>query len=189
MKKIIPVEVSARHVHLSQKDIEVLFGVGYELKEIRRLTQFSDFAAEETLNIQSNGREIKNVRVVGPIRPETQIEISLTDMVNLGLPMNAETIGDLSGSNGITLVGPKGSVLINRGVIIAGRHLHCTAEEAKRLRLKNGQIISVVVRGQREITFHNIKVRTGEKYRLCLQLDTDEGNAVGVNKQSEGEII
>ena len=188
MNKKIPIEVSARHVHLSQKDLETLFGSGYQLKEMRRLTQPNDFAAEETLAIQANGKELKDVRIVGPIRRETQIEISLTDMINLDIKTKAEILGDLSGTDGITLIGPKGRVDIDNCIIIAGRHLHCTADEAKGLGLKHGEIISILVKGQRETTFHNVKVRVGEGYRLCLQLDTDEGNAAGINQQGEGEV-
>jgi len=189
MEKKVPIEVSARHVHLSLADTEALFGAGHELKKMRQLTQPSDFAAEETIDIKLGDRILKKVRVVGPARVQTQVELSMTDAFLLGVNAPVRISGDIKGSIGATLVGPNGEVVIGEGIIVAARHLHCATDEAKALRLKNGDMISVKVFGKREITFHNVAVRSGDGYKLCLHLDTDEGNAAGIAKQEEGVIV
>ena len=186
---MIPIEISARHVHLSKDDLEILFGKDYKLKNIKQLTQPSDFVAEETVDLKSGDKEIKKVRVVGPERNQTQVEISMTDAVSLGVVPPIRISGDLKGSAKITLIGPKGVVDLNEGLIISGRHIHCNETEAKSLGIKNKDKVSVKVEGERSITFHNIAIRIGDKYKLCLHLDTDEGNAAGINKKTEGIII
>ena len=184
----VPVEVSARHIHLSKEDLEKLFGANYQLKEFKQLSQPSDFAAEETLTVKNGDKEIKGVRIVGPVRAKTQIEISRTDAVMLGVNPPIRLSGDLKGSAGVILQGPQGLVQLAEGVIIAKRHLHCATREAKSAGLKNGQIVSVNVKGERAVTFHNVEVRLADHYKLCLHLDADEGNAAGINKTGEGEI-
>ncbi len=184
----VPVEVSARHVHLSQKDLETLFGKGYQLKNIKQLYQPSDFAAEETVSILASGKEIKDVRVVGPLRNQTQIEISKTDAVSLGINPPVRLSGDLKGSSGVVLQGPAGNVELGEGLIIARRHLHCATDEAKELKLRPGQLVSVEIKGERAVTFHCVEVRTRDDYKLCLHLDTDEGNSAGINKTGEGTL-
>ena len=185
----IPVEVSARHIHLCQKDLEKLFGQGYELKKIRQLSQPADFACEEILAIKNNSHILENVRIIGPLREQTQVEISRTDAISLGVNPPVRLSGDLSGSEGFTLIGSEGEAELEEGLIIAKSHLHCRTEEAKELGLKNGDIISIKIEEERPITFHDIKVRVRDDYKLCLHLDTDEGNAAGINKKGEGQII
>lgn len=185
----IPIEVSARHIHLSKEDLEKLFGQNYELKKFKQLTQHSDFSAEEVLNIRIGQRFLNNVRVVGPTREKTQIEISLTDAFNLGDIPPMRMSGDLAGSDGVTLVGPQGDVELNEGLILAQRHIHCSPEEAKETGIKDGDVVSVKVEGERSVTFHDIKVRVKEGYSMCLHIDTDEGNAAGINKRGFGELI
>ena len=188
-KKIkVPVEVSARHIHLSKEDLEKLFGANYQLKKFKQLSQPSDFAAEETLTVKNGDKEIKGVRIVGPVRAKTQIEISRTDAVMLGVNPPIRLSGDLKGSAGVILQGPQGLVQLAEGVIIAKRHLHCATGEAKSAGLKNDQIVSVNVKGERAVTFHNVEVRLADHYKFCLHLDADEGNAAGINKTGEGEI-
>lgn len=185
----VPVEVSARHCHLSKESLETLFGVGYELKILKQLTQPSDFASQETIDIQFGVQRIERVRVVGPTRNQTQIEISKTDAFFLGINPPLRLSGNLEGSSAVILKGPKGQVELKEGLIIARRHIHCSAKEAKEIGLKQGQLVSVEIKGDRATTFHSIEVRTGENYKLCLHLDADEGNAAGINKVGEGQII
>lgn len=185
----IPVEVSARHCHLSRADSEKLFGLGHELKSAKQLSQLSDFACQETVAIENNNHILENMRVIGPLREKTQVEISKTDAVFLGVNTPIRLSGDIAGSQGIILIGPVGRVDLTEGLIIAKRHLHCATEEAKRYKLKSGDIVSVRVEGERQIIFENIIVRVGDGYRICLHLDTDEGNAAGINKIGEGFLI
>ena len=186
----IPIEISARHVHLSQEDLEALFGQKYELKKLRQLTQPCDFSASETLDIKVNSNILKNVRIVGPVREQTQVELSFTDAINLGIMPPFKISGDLKGTPGLILVGPqKREIKLKQGVIIAARHIHCTTHEAEELGLKNGAMVSVLVKGPREITFHDVVIRVRDDYNLCMHLDTDEGNAAGINKVGEGYLI
>jgi putative phosphotransacetylase len=183
------VEVSARHCHLSKKDLEVLFGVGYELKKIRQLSQPSDFASQEMVDIQFGNKKIEKVRVVGPLRAQTQVEISLTDAIGSGVVPTVRLSGNLQGSAAVILQGPAGKIELTEGLIIAKRHLHCATEQAKRYKLKAGDIVSVEIKGERAVILENIPVRTRDDYELSLHLDTDEGNAAGINKLGEGIII
>lgn len=185
----IPVEVSARHVHLCQKDLETLFGAGYELKKIKQLSQPSDFACEETVNIKNGANIIEGVRVVGPVRENTQVEISKTDAFELGINPPVRLSGDLANSAGITLVGPAGSASLEKGLIIAKRHIHCATSEAKKFKLKNGAEVSVEIKGERSVIFEKVIVRVRDDYKLCMHIDTDEGNSAGINKIGEGKII
>lgn len=187
----IPVEVSARHVHLSQKDLEALFGLGYRLKKFKDLTQPGDFAAEELLGLRLGGKEIKGVRVVGPLRKETQVEISMTDALYLKINPVLKISGDIQETPGIVLKNEANGreIEIGKGVIIPLRHLHCNLKEAKEMGLANGQRISVKIEGERGIVFNNVEVRTGDGYLLSMHIDTDEGNAAGINKKSEGVIL
>ena len=188
MRKI-PIEVSARHIHLSQEDLDKLFGKGYKLKKLKKLSQLSDFAAKETLDIQAGVKKILKVRVVGPVRKETQVELSMTDAVFLGISPPVRKSGDLKVSPGIVLIGPKRKIKIKKGVIIPWRHIHCSTKEAKVLKLKNGMMVSLKIKGARSLTFHNIRVRINKNYRLYMHLDTDEGNAAGITKEGEGKVI
>jgi len=188
MLREIPVEVSARHVHLSQEDLEKLFGRGCELTKIKQLTQPSDFAAKEVVQIYTK-EGIINLRIVGPIRKETQVELSLTDAIKLGIKPVLRISGDIQRTPGAVLVGPRGRAKIKRGVIIALRHIHCTPKEAEKIGVRNGQIVSVKIPGKREIIFKNIIVRVKDDYKLCLHIDTDEGNAAGINHKTIGFLI
>jgi len=189
-KKIkIPVEISARHCHLSKEDSEKLFGEGYELKKERQLTQPSDFACRETVNIQVGSKKFENVRVVGPLRQQTQIEISLSDAVGSGITPSVRLSGNLQGSEAVILQGPSGQVELKEGLIVAKRHLHCATDEARKLGLENGGIFSIEISGERSVIFKNVIVRVRDDYKLCLHLDTDEGNAAGINKSGEGFLI
>lgn len=183
----IPIEISARHVHLSQKDLEALFGPGYKLNRMKQLTQASDFAAEETVDIKSDSGVLKSVRIVGPVRQQTQAEISRTDAFSLGINPPINISGNLGKAANIVLVGPSGEA--EAKAIIALRHLHCSVAEAKELNLKDKSNVAIKVEGERALIFRNVKVRVGKEYALCLHLDTDEGNAAGINKTGEGYLV
>lgn len=183
------VEVSARHCHLAKDDLEKLFGSGYELKKLKQLSQPSDFACEETVDIQLVTKKFEKVRVVGPLRPQTQVEISLTDAVGSGLIPPIRLSGNLQDSVGVILQGPVGQVELKEGLIIAQRHIHCATDEAKKYKLKAGGIVSVKIEGERPVIFGNVVVRVRDDYKFSLHADTDEGNAAGINKMGEGIII
>ena len=189
MNNKIPVEVSARHCHLSKHDLEKLFGIGHELVNIKQLSQPADFACEEKVTIKFGSKTVENVRVVGLLREKTQIEISLTDAIGSGIMPKVRLSGDLNGSDSIILVGPQGEVELAEGLIIAKRHIHCSETEAKDLGLKIGDMVSVEIKGDRPVIFENVQVRIRDDYKLFMHLDTDEGNAAGINKIGEGLIL
>jgi putative phosphotransacetylase len=189
MQKKIPIEVSARHIHLSKKDLEALFGKGYQLKRQKKLTQPGEFAAKETLDVKANSRMFFNVRVMGPPRKETQLELSKTDAIFLRLAVPLKDSGDLKGTPGVTIIGPKGKIKIKKGVINTWRHIHCNPKEAKKLGFGNGDLVSVQTKGKSSVTFHNVRVRVEKKARLCMHLDTDEGNAAGITRRGEGILL
>ncbi len=188
MVKIIPIEVSARHIHLSQKDLERLFGRGYKLKKLRDLSQPEEFASDQKIILKNKSRKL-SARIVGPTRRNTQAEISLTDAIYLGINPPFRKSGNLANTPGITLVSGKKEIKIKQGVIIDLRHIHCSLKEAKRLGIRNNQLVSVEVKGKRALIFHNVKVRASEKYRLSMHVDTDEGNASGINRKAKGYLV
>ncbi len=185
----IPIEISARHIHLSEKDFEKLFGKNKNLTPIKRLSQPGEFASEEKITFINSERKIENVRILGPFRKDSQAEISLTDAHNLKLnPLPKIKIsGDLANTTKISIQGPNSSIKIH--CIIAKRHLHCSTKDAKKMKLKNNQNISIKINGPREITFHDIITRVSENYKLSLHLDTDEGNSAGIAENTFGEIV
>lgn len=189
MSKKILIEVSARHCHLCQADLEKLFGKGYELKKLRALSQPGLFAAEESIAIKNGKMGFGKVRVIGPERDYTQIEISKTDAIFLGVEVPLKKSGDIEGTPGITLAGPAGEVVLKKGLIIPKRHIHCSEQEAQGLGVKDGDMVSVEVKGERGIIFNNVKVRVGDKFKMSMHIDTDEGNAAGISKGAEGELV
>jgi putative phosphotransacetylase len=182
----IPVETSARHVHLSKKDFIKLFGNCSKLHCIKKLSQPGEFAAKQEVEL-INGKEKLKARVLGPLRKYSQVEISLTDSIELGIKVPIKLSGNLKGVPKIKVRGKKGVAKIP--VIIAKRHLHCSKQQAKKLKLKNNQKVSVKVKGDREIIFDNINVRISEDYKLALHIDTDEANAAGIGKKGWGELV
>lgn len=185
----VPIETSGRHIHLSKNDLGKLFGKGYELKKIKALFQPSDFAAEETVDIEGENKRILKLRVIGPVRSKTQVELSKTDAIYLGIAAPVRESGDIKGSPGAVLHGPENKVKIKEGVINSQRHIHCSVKEAKKLGLKNKMFVLVQTDGQVAVTFHNVLVKVSENYRLCMHLDTDEGNAAGIIRKGKGKII
>lgn len=188
MNEKVPIEISARHIHLSKKDFEELFGTDYELRVLRQLSQPGEFAAEETLAIQSGLKKIENIRIIGPLRKETQIEISQSDARLLGINPPLRISGDLENTTGLIVISPKKAITIEKGVIIPQRHLHCNSKDAEKLGLKNGMIVSVKTNSSRPVTFHNIMVRVREQDKFFLHIDIEEGNSAGMKEIGEGII-
>jgi len=182
----VPVGISNRHIHLSQQDLETLFGPGYELTVRGPLSQTGQFAAEETVTIEGPKSSISNVRILGPTRKETQIEISRTDSFALGLKPPVRDSGLLDGSPGVTVIGPKGRVTLDKGVILAQRHIHMNEEDAARFGVKDKEMVSVRVGGERGVVFENVLVRVRSDFVLEMHIDTDEANAAIL---SNGELV
>ena len=185
----IPIEISARHIHLSQKDLEELFGIDYKLKKFKDLSQFGEFAAEEKVSIKNDLKKIENVRIIGPARKETQVEISHSDAVFLKMNPPVRISGDIENSPGITLIGPEKEITIKKGVIVPMRHIHCNSKEAKELNLNENSMVSVKTNSIKPVTFHDIPIKIKDIYKLSLHLDVDEGNSAGIIKNGEGTII
>ncbi|MBU1130558.1 phosphate propanoyltransferase [Patescibacteria group bacterium] len=185
----IPVEISARHIHLSQKDLDALFGKGFKLKKIKDLSQPGEFASSQTVELIGPKSSYKKVRVIGPVRKNTQVEITATDCRVLGINAPVRLSGNVKGSAQATIKGPKARIKLKQGVIIAQRHLHLSAEEAKKLKVRNNQKVSVRIKGERSITFHEVVVRAGRQYKKACHLDTDEGNSAGMKTCEYGELV
>lgn len=185
----VRIEVSARHAHLTQQDLERLFGEGYKLKPIKDLSQHGQFASQETITLVGPKRSIEDVRVLGPCRQNTQVEISMTDSYFLGAKAPVRLSGKIIGSGAITLKGPVGEVELKEGLIVAKRHLHINPEQAQEYGVTDGQNIKVAIDGPRALVFDEIQVRIHDDFDLSLHIDTDEANAAGVNKETEGELI
>ena len=171
-----PVAVSARHVHLSKNDFEKLFGAGKRMTLYKDLSQPGQFACEETVEIIGPRNTIKKVRVLGPERKETQVEISMSDSYTLGIKPEIRMSGNIDNTPGCTLIGPAGTITINRGVIVASRHIHLSEEQAHIYGVKNGDHVSLKTPSPREGILGNIAVRVGKDFDLEVHLDTDEAN-------------
>jgi len=185
MKKI-SIEVSARHIHISQKDLEVLFGKDYELKKLRDLSQSGEFASKEKIIIKNGDRQLL-ARIVGPCRKNTQVEVSKTDALYLEFNPPIRKSGNIAFTPGIILINGNKKLKIKRGVILALRHIHCSPEEAKKLKLKKNASVRVV--GDRALIFEKVRVRIDKKYKLSMHIDTDEGNAAGINQKANGFLV
>jgi acetate kinase len=184
----IPVAVSARHVHLSQEHVESLFGKGYSLKKMRTLSQPEGWAAEETVEVIGPKGSFESVRVLGPTRKATQIEVSKTDTFTLGIEAPVRPSGKLDHTPYIKLRGPAGQIETN-GLIIAARHIHMSPEDAKKMNLNDGDYVDVRLDGERGISFANTLIRVKEGYVTEMHIDTDEANAAGIAFRTKGELV
>lgn len=181
------VETSARHVHLSQEDLDTLFGEGYELTLKKELSQPGQYACHEKVTVVGERGE-KAMSIIGPVRKESQVEVAMTDARALGLDATIRESGDLEGTKGCTIKGPKGEITLTKGVIAAKRHIHMTPEDAKRFNVTNGEIVNVKVDTDgRSLIFGDTVVRVSDNYALAMHIDTDESNAAGCPKK--GTII
>ncbi len=184
----ILVETSARHVHLSQADLETLFGAGYQLTNKKDLSQPGQFACEEKVKIVGEKGTI-TASILGPVRPATQVELSLTDARTVGVKAAIRESGDIDGTAGIKLVGPCGEVTIEKGVIAAQRHIHLTPAEAAEAGVSDKEIVSVTLESARPLTFGGVVVRVSEKFAAAMHIDTDEANAACAFGELYGEIV
>lgn len=185
----IPVGISNRHIHLSQKDLDTLFGAGYQLTPMKDLSQPGQFACKETVTICGPKGAIEKVRVLGPVRGDTQIEIVAGDSFKLGVKAPAKLSGDLDGTPGITVVGPKGSVQTQKGLIVAQRHIHMTPQDAQTYGVQDGQIVKLAVDGPRGGVYNNVAIRVTNSSKLECHLDTEEANAMGVSSSTTVTIV
>lgn len=185
----IPVGLSNRHLHLTTKDLETLFGKGAKLTKLRNLSQPGQFAANETVTLVGPKGKMKKVRILGPVRKETQVEVSKTDSYILGIKPPVRISGDIKGSGGIKIIGPEGKIDLREGVIIAQRHIHMSPEEAKSFGVKDGDVVKVKVAGERALIFANVMIRSGPTHRLDFHIDIDEANAAGLSQGDSVELV
>lgn len=185
----IPVGISNRHIHLSQADLESLFGEGYKLTKLKDLSQTGQYACKEVVTICGPKGAIEKVRVLGPVRSKTQVEVLAGDCRKLGVTMHTRLSGDLNNTAAITLIGQKGAVQLQEGLIVAQRHIHMNIEDAKRLEVNDGDVVSIKVDGLRGGIYDNVAIRANDTSRLECHLDVEEANAMGLNPKSKIKIV
>lgn len=189
MKQFI-VETSARHIHLTEEDFKVLFGEEAHLTVKKNLSQPGQYACEERVTVVGPKKELAGVSILGPFRSQSQVELSATDARSIGLPIVIRESGDLEGTPGCKVVGPKGEIELAQGVIVAKRHIHVTPEDAQELGVQDKQIVSVKVNTNgRSLVFGDVVVRVSPKFALAMHIDTDESNAGNVAPGTMGEIV
>ncbi|MGQ9557376.1 MAG: phosphate propanoyltransferase [Desulfurispora sp.] len=186
---LIPLAVSNRHVHLAEEELSALFGPGYQLHKERDLSQPGQYACKETVTLVGPKGVLEKVRVLGPLRSRTQVEISISDCFKLGVRAPLRDSGDLAGSAPITLVGPAGAVTIPEGCIIAARHIHMSPADARRFGVQDKDKVYVRAQGPRAVTFAEVLVRVHDSFRLEMHVDMDEANAVGLQNGDRVEIV
>lgn len=186
----VTVGLSNKHVHLSKEHIDILFGEGHILTPIKNLSQPGQFACDEKVDLVGPKRTIKGVRILGPARKETQVEISISDGMTLGINnICVRDSGNTEGTPGIKIVGPNGEVELSKGVIVASRHIHMHTSDAEKYGLKDKDVVEVKVGGLRSLVFDNVLIRVSDQYTLDMHLDVEEGNAAGLKNGDEVEVI
>ena len=186
----VTVGLSNKHVHLCKEHIDILFGEGHVLTPMKNLSQPGQYACEEKVDLAGPKRVIKGVRILGPARKATQVEISLSDGFTLGIDnLPVRDSGKIEGTPGVKLIGPKGEVEIDKGVIAASRHIHMHTSDAEKYGLKDKDLVSVKVGGPRGLIFDNVLIRVSDEYALDMHLDVEEGNAAGLKNGDEVEVI
>ena len=190
MANKVLVETSARHVHATSEALNILFGEGYELTVKKMLSQPGQYASAERIDVVGPKKTLSGVSILGPVRPETQVELSLTDARSIGIAAPVRESGQIAGSGACKLVGPKGEVEISEGVIVAKRHIHMTKADAAEFGVVDKQIVSVKVdSADRSLIFGDVVVRVSDSYALAMHIDTDESNAAGMAPGTMGEVI
>lgn len=189
MKTKLPIALSNRHIHVSREDLDVLFGEGYELTRMKDLSQPGQYACEEKVDIVGPKRSISGVRILGPVRPDTQIEISISDAVTLGIDPIVRNSGDIAETPGVKIVGPKGEVAMEKGVIVAARHIHMHTTDGEEFGVKDREVVSIKVPGPRGLVFDNVLVRVHPTFALEMHVDIEEGNAAGIRNGDLVELI
>ena len=186
---VVPVGVSARHIHLTQEHVEALFGEGYQLTKKKGLMG-GQFASNETVTIVGlKLRAIENVRILGPVRSKSQVESSATDALRLGVKAPIRESGNIAGSAAIAVVGPKGAIYLNEGCIVAKRHIHMAPQDAMAAGVHDGDIVSVKADNERGTTFNNVQIRVDDSFTLEMHIDTDEANAAKIATGDTVRII
>lgn len=185
----IPVGISNRHIHLSQADLNSLFGDGYQLTKIKDLSQPGQYACQETVTICGPKGAIEKVRILGPVRSQSQVEILQADAYKLGVKAPVRMSGDLQGTPGITLVGPRGSVILSQGLMVAQRHIHMTLAEAVRFNVTDGQRVTIQINGIRGGTYDNVVIRANNASALECHVDTEEANAMNLAPDARISIV
>ncbi|MPM99659.1 Phosphate propanoyltransferase [bioreactor metagenome] len=188
-EKQVPVGISARHVHVSRQHLDILYGKDYQLTIKKDLSQPGQFACNETVDLVTEKSTFKNVRILGPERKVTQVEVSMTDAMKLGLKAPVRDSGDIKGSPGLTIVGPQGTVKIEEGVIVACRHIHMTPADAEAFGVKDKEIVKVKCEGERALIFDKVLIRVNDQFKLEMHVDTDEGNAALLSNNITVEIV
>lgn len=189
-KGLMPIGISARHCHLSQQDLETLFGKGRQLTPMKNLLQKGEYAAEESVTlIGPRMRAIEKVRILGPVRNKTQVEVSLTDAIQLGIRPPVKPSGEHDGTGGILIVGPVGFVKLESGVIRANRHIHISSADAEALSLKDNDYVMVKINAERPLVYSEVQVRVKENFIAEMHLDTDDANASGVRHGDLAQIL
>lgn len=186
---LIPVGVSNRHVHLAQQDVEALFGQGYVLTPFKPLSQPGQFAAAECVTVVGPKGSLTRVRVLGPTRPRSQLELSRADCFALGITAPVRESGQLENAGSALLIGPAGHVALRSQVICAWRHIHMSPREARLLKLTDGQKVRVRSSGERQLTFDKVVVRVGEAFALAFHIDTEEANAAGLKNGAQVTLV
>lgn len=190
MSLSIPIETSARHIHITETDFKTLFGADAELTYIKELSQPGQYACKERLTVVGPKGRFENVVILGPFRSATQVEISVTDARKLGLPSIIRQSGDLNETPGCTLIGPAGQIELTEGVIVAKRHIHMTPIDAIRSHVKDNDIVFVITTSyERSLIFSDVVVRVSPSYRLAMHVDTDEANAFANDDHPTGVIL
>jgi len=189
MKYEVKVGLSNKHLHLKQEDIQKLFGDGYELTAFKALVQPGQYACEEKVDVVGPKGTLKGIRVLGPARPETQVELAITDARAIGITPMVRESGKLDGTPGCKIIGPKGEVELSHGVIVALRHVHLSPAQALEAGVKDKDIVALKVGGERGVIFDNVLIRSGDGHEREAHLDTDEGNAAGCDANSVAEIV
>lgn len=185
----IPVGISNRHIHLSRKHVDILFGEGYELIKIKDLSQKGQYACKETITICGPKGALEKVRVLGPIRSKSQVELSLGDCRKTGVSPCVKLSGDLKETPGVTLIGPKGSVQLEEGVIVAQRHIHMTSKHAEHFGVSDGDLVEIRVEGLRGGILNNVSIRTNDLFTLECHLDVEEANSMGITPKTKIKIV
>lgn len=190
MEKTVMVETSARHVHVTEETLEILFGKGYQLTKKKDLSQPGQFACEERVQVIGPKNSFPAVSILGPTRPADQVELSASDARSIGVAALVRESGDIAGSGACKLVGPKGEVELKEGVIVAKRHIHMTPEDAENYGVKDKQVVSVKIDSpERSLVFGDVVVRVSPKFKLAMHIDTDESNAVMAGRDATGVIV
>ncbi len=186
----IPIETSARHIHLCKEDFDILFGPENELHFVKELSQPGQFLCEERLTVRGPRGDFENMAVLGPFRSRSQVEVSLTDSRHLGLPGVIRQSGDIAGTPGCTLIGPCGELTLREGLIVAKRHIHMTPEEALILRVHDNDEVFVLTKSYgRTVIYADVVVRVSRSFRLAMHVDTDEANAFSSDAEPYGVIV